>query len=133
MEHDETSTQHALDRFRDYCFSLKHVPARSKKHVAAPSRDSSCKRLNMFLRWMVRSDSRGVDFGLWSSINPAHLICPIDIHAGRVARSLGLLDRRQNDWHAAGQLTQRLRRFDADDPVKYDFALFGMGIIEGES
>ena len=113
----------------DFCAS-PNFPARTAKHVSTPDRKSACKRLNMFLRWMVRSDQRGVDFGMWKRISPAQLICPLDVHVGRVGRSLGLLDRKQSDWAAAQELTDSLRRMDPSDPVRYDFALFGMGVLE---
>jgi uncharacterized protein (TIGR02757 family) len=116
--------------FHHYFFSLPHVPTRTKKHVSSPAKHSTCKRLNMFLRWMVRKDAKGVDFGIWESISPSQLICPVDLHVARVARRLGLLDRKQNDWRAALELTDRLKMLDPDDPVKYDFALFGLGIFE---
>jgi uncharacterized protein (TIGR02757 family) len=116
--------------FHHYFFSLPHVPARTKKHVSSPAKHSTCKRLNMFLRWMVRKDAKGVDFGIWESISPSQLICPVDLHVARVARRLGLLDRKQNDWRTALELTDRLKMLDPDDPVKYDFALFGLGIFE---
>lgn len=119
-----------LAHFYDYFFSLEHVPTRTRKHVSTPAKKSACKRLNMFLRWMVRRDDRGVDFGLWDRISPATLICPLDLHVARVARRLGLLTRKQNDWQAALDLTGQLRKMDKDDPVKYDFALFGLGIME---
>jgi uncharacterized protein (TIGR02757 family) len=119
-----------LTGFHHYFFSLEHVPARTKKHIATPERKSSCKRLNMFLRWMVRNDGNGVDFGIWKKISSAELICPLDLHVARVARKLGLLKRKQNDWIAAIELTEQLRKFDPTDPVKYDFALFGLGIFE---
>lgn len=112
---------------RDFC-SGPHFPERTAKHVATPERKSSCKRLNMFLRWMVRRDNRGVDFGLWKGISPAQLICPLDVHVERVARDLGLLQRKQRDWLAAQELTAALRHFDPKDPVRFDFALFGMGV-----
>lgn len=118
-----------LNYFRNYFFRYEHLK-RTEKHIAAPSQKSSCKRLNMFLRWMVRPATTGVDFGLWKRITPADLICPLDVHVARVARHLGLLQRRQNDWQAAQELTEQLRTFDATDPVKYDFALFGMGVME---
>ncbi len=104
---------------------------RSEKHLANPLKGSAAKRINMFLRWMVRVDDKGVDFGLWRKIPPAALRCPLDVHSGSVARKLGLLTRRQNDWKAVEELTSGLRQYDCDDPVKYDFALFGMGIYEG--
>ena len=120
----------ALSGFYPYFFSLEDAPARTRKHIASPERNSSCKRLNMFLRWMVRSDDRGVDFGIWKKISPSRLICPLDVHVARVARRLGLLTRTTTDWQAAVELTDRLRRFDEADPVKYDFALFGLGVME---
>jgi uncharacterized protein (TIGR02757 family) len=119
----------ALAGFHDYFFSLPEAPQRTRKHLPTPLRGSTCKRLNMFLRWMVRRDDCGVDFGLWRQIQPAQLLMPLDVHVDRVARRLGLLSRPQSDWHAVLELTENLRRFDADDPVKYDFALFGMGVL----
>lgn len=119
-----------LTGFHNYFLSLEHVPARTKKHIATPERKSSCKRLNMFLRWMVRNDNKGVDFGIWKKISPSQLICPIDLHVARVARKLGLMQRKQTDWQAALELTDALRKLDKNDPVKYDFALFNLGIIE---
>ena len=119
-----------LTGFHQYFFSLEHVPARTKKHIATPERKSSCKRLNMFLRWMIRNDSKGIDFGIWKNISPSQLICPIDVHVARVARKLGILKRKQTDWQAALELTQYLRTLDSNDPVKYDFALFGLGVME---
>jgi len=114
---------------RDFC-DHPNFPLRTVKHVATPDRKSSCKRLNMFLRWMVRNDGRGVDFGQWKRFAPAQLLCPLDVHVARSARALGLLERKQNDWQAVLMLTEALRRFDPIDPVKYDFALFGMGVLE---
>jgi uncharacterized protein (TIGR02757 family) len=105
-------------------------PARLKKHFADPLSGSAAKRICMFLRWMVRQDDRGVDFGIWKGLDPSVLMCPLDVHSGRVARSVGLLKRRQNDWKAVTELTERLREFDPYDPVKYDFALFGSGMYE---
>lgn len=119
-----------LTGFHHYFFSLQHVPARTKKHVATPERNSSCKRLNMYLRWMVRKDDKGVDFGIWKKISPSQLICPVDLHVARVARHLKILTRKQADWAAALELTEYLRTLDPSDPVKYDFALFGMGVFE---
>jgi len=119
-----------LTRFHHYFFSLEHVPARTKKHIATPERNSTCKRLNMYLRWMVRNDSRGVDFGIWKNISPAQLICPIDVHVARVARNFQLIKRKQTDWETAKELTGYLLTLDKDDPAKYDFALFGLGAIE---
>jgi len=120
----------ALNHFRSYFFSLPDFPHRTKKHVSSPSQKSTCKRLNMFLRWMVRKDDCGVDFGIWNSIKPADLIMPCDLHVDRVARKLNLITRKQTDWQTAIELTERLREFDPIDPVKYDFALFGLGIEE---
>ncbi len=103
---------------------------RSEKHLANPLKGSAAKRINMFLRWMVRHDDSGIDFGLWQKISPASLMCPLDVHSGSTARKLGLLTRKQNDWKAVDELTTGLRRLDASDPVKYDIALFGMGVFE---
>lgn len=119
-----------LTGFHDYFFSLEEVSTRTKKHIATPEKKSTCKRLNMFLRWMVRQDDKGVDFGIWQKISPSQLICPIDLHVARVARRLGILKRKQTDWQAASELTEYLRTLDKNDPVKYDFALFGLGAIE---
>ncbi|SDX62843.1 TIGR02757 family protein [Hymenobacter psychrophilus] len=123
--------KHRLENFHTLFFSLDDAPQRTRKHVATPARGSACKRLNMYLRWMVRPDEHGVDFGLWTRLSPADLICPCDVHVERVARRLGLLERKQVDWLAAEELTAHLRTFDPLDPVKYDFALFGLG-VEGE-
>jgi len=126
---DEKNTKPAIINFRDRFFSWQ-FPARTQKHVADPAKNASAKRLNMFLRWMVRKDNNGVDFGIWKSIRPSQLVCPLDTHSGRVARKLGLLHRKANDWQAAEELTDQLRLFDPEDPVKYDYALFGTGIFE---
>jgi len=120
----------ALNSFYNYFFSLEDPPLRTRKHIASPQKKSSCKRLNMYLRWMVRRDNEAVDFGIWKKISPAQLICPIDLHVARVAKKLGLLTRKQTDWLAALELTGHLRKLDKQDPVKYDFALFGLGVIE---
>jgi uncharacterized protein (TIGR02757 family) len=119
-----------LTHFHRYFFSLEDAPERTRKHIATPERGSACKRLNMFLRWMVRNDNTGVDFGIWQQIAPTELICPLDLHVARVARKLGLLRRKNNDWLAALELTKKLRQLDTNDPVKYDFALFGLGVME---
>lgn len=119
-----------LTGFHHYFFSLPDVPVRTKKHISTPEKKSTCKRLNMFLRWMVRRDGNGVDFGIWKNISPARLVCPIDVHVARVARKLGILQRKQTDWQAAIELTQYLQTLDKKDPVKYDFALFGLGAVE---
>jgi len=120
---------HAISHFRGN-FLLKPHQKRTEKHVPDPLSGSAAKRINMFLRWMVRNDSHGVDFGIWKQIDPSILICPLDVHVGNVARKLGLLTRSTNDWKAAEELTANLRKFDPSDPVKYDFALFGLGIYE---
>jgi uncharacterized protein (TIGR02757 family) len=119
----------AIEHVRDQFFSVEHKP-RQKKHFSSPAAGSACKRLNMFLRWMCRKDSTGVDFGIWKTISPSYLMCPLDVHSGRVARKLGLLSRKQNDRKAVEELTQNLRKLDPADPVKYDFALFGLGVFE---
>lgn len=119
----------ALKGFHELFFALPDAPKRTRKHVATPIRKSTCKRLNMFLRWMVRKDNNGVDFGLWTNINPAQLLMPLDVHVDKVARKLHLLDRKQTDWKTVLELTQKLRAFDKADPVKYDFALFGLGVL----
>ncbi len=120
----------ALTHFQTYFFSLEDAPARTKKHISSPISHSTCKRLNMFLRWMVRKDKHGVDFGIWKSIQPADLIIPIDVHVARVSRALGILNRKQTDWQTAIELTNYCRTLDPKDPVKYDFALFSLGVIE---
>lgn len=119
-----------LISFHHIFFDSAHAPERTRKHVATPERNSSCKRLNMFLRWMVRRDESGVDLGIWDRIPRSDLVCPFDVHVGRVSRSLGLVGRKQNDWKAAMELTMKLREFDPEDPCKYDLALFGLGIEE---
>jgi uncharacterized protein (TIGR02757 family) len=120
----------ALNSFYNYFFSLEDSPARTVKHIASPQKNSTCKRLNMFLRWMVRRDKNSVDFGIWKKISPSQLVCPIDVHVARVARHFKLLDRKATDWQAALELTGNLRSLDEADPVKYDFALFGLGVME---
>jgi uncharacterized protein (TIGR02757 family) len=119
----------SIIHFRKIFLQPKH-PKRIEKHIADPGKNSSAKRINMFLRWMVRNDKNGVDFGIWKSIPSSCLCCPLDIHTGNVSRKLGLLDRSANDWNSVELLTDQLRSFDPDDPVKYDFALFGLGIYE---
>ncbi len=124
----DKNVEHGLNGFHDYFFSFEEAPLRTRKHIAMPASGSSCKRLNMFLRWMVRKDKCGVDFGLWQGIKMNQLVCPLDVHSGRVARKLGLLTRTKDDWLAAIELTNSLKMLDKNDPVKYDFALFGMGV-----
>ena len=130
MKKGDAHMEAGLDGFYHYFFSLPDIPGRTRKHIAAPHKNSGCKRLNMFLRWMVRRDKNGVDFGLWKKIKPSQLICPCDVHVLRVARNLKLVKSKQNNWQTALELTSRLKEFDPNDPVKYDFALFGLGVIE---
>ncbi|NQD72795.1 DUF2400 domain-containing protein, partial [Sphingobacterium shayense] len=125
------SMEKSLDEFKNYFFSLTDFPIRTMKHVSSPHRKSSCKRLNMYLRWMVRKDDNGVDFGLWNRISAKDLVCPCDVHVERVARKFGLITLDKVSWKMAVELTDNLKQFDPMDPVKYDFALFGMG-VEGE-
>jgi uncharacterized protein (TIGR02757 family) len=120
----------ALIGFRTDFFDLPDAPDRAKKHIATPLSGSTCKRLNMFLRWMVRQDKNGVDFGIWKEISPAQLLIPLDIHVDRQARRLGLLTRPKTDWQAVLELTENLRTFDQADPTRFDFSLFGLGIAE---
>lgn len=124
----EVNVEAHLLRFRNYFFSLEDAPKRTYKHLSSPANNSTCKRINMFLRWMVRKDTAGVDFGLWSTIKPAQLICPIDVHVHKTALHLGLLKHEKINWKTAVLLTESLKQLDAKDPVKYDFALFGLGI-----
>ena len=130
LQPGDTTVENALRGFHDDFFADPDAPARTRKHVATPARGSTCKRLNMFLRWMVRQDDAGVDFGLWREISPSQLLIPLDVHVERVARRLGLLQRPQADWQAVLELSQNLRKFDPKDPGKYDFALFGLGAME---
>lgn len=125
---DNTDVETALNRFQEYFFSSPDAPHRTRKHIASPLQKSACKRLNLYLRWMIRKDDKGVDFGLWTKAKPKDLICPLDLHVDRTARVLGLLGRDKSDWKAAMELTSNFRLLDAADPVKYDFALFGISI-----
>lgn len=129
MKKEDTDFRNAIVHCRKLFFGLPHL-ARTEKHFSNPEEGSAAKRINMFLRWMVRSDSHGVDFGIWKKMPASLLSCPLDVHSGRVARKLGLLKRNQNDWKAVMELTRNLRKLDAGDPVKYDFALFGLGVFE---
>ena len=122
--------ENGLINFHRQFFSLPDFPMRSKKHIATPERKSACKRINMYLRWMVRSDQQGVDFGIWKNISPRQLVCPCDLHVERVARKLQMIKSKPMNWQTALELTIQLRKFDPLDPVKYDFALFGLGIEE---
>ncbi|MBY0244684.1 MAG: TIGR02757 family protein [Sphingobacteriaceae bacterium] len=130
LQSDGLIIEQSLNYFRRYFFSLPDFPHRTMKHISSPFQKSTCKRLNMFLRWMVRKDNKGVDFGIWNTLKTENLICPCDVHVDRVARRLKLITRKQTDWKTAIELTENLRNFDANDPVKYDFALFGLGVEE---
>ncbi len=123
------SIKESIGNFKDVFFGLEHLP-RTRKHVPDPMNGSAAKRLNMYLRWMVRSDRNGVDFGIWKAISSSDLLCPLDLHSGKIARKLGLLERKHDDWQAVEELTANLRIFDPLDPIKYDFALFGTGVNE---
>ncbi len=123
------SLQHAISKFKEIFFELPHLP-RTTKHVSDPDKGSAAKRINMYLRWMVRNNATGVDFGIWKELNPSQLSCPLDVHSGNVARKLNLLKRKQNDAKALAELDKNLRTLDPLDPVKYDFALFGLGVFE---
>ena len=127
---DKHSLQVSIHHFKQVFFELPHQK-RTEKHVSDPFKNSAAKRINMFLRWMVRQDVTGVDFGIWTSLSPSQLSCPLDIHSGNVARKLKLIKRKQNDAKALQELDISLREFDSNDPVKYDFALFGLGVFEG--
>ncbi len=122
--------ENALNGFYNYFFSLEHVPKRTLKHIASPAKKATCKRLCMYLRWMVRQDKNGVDFGIWKNISPSQLIVPLDLHVARVARHFKLLTRKPTDWQAALELTAAMKELDKNDPSKYDFALFGLGVLE---
>ena len=126
---ESDSLQKSIHHFKRVFFELEH-PIRTTKHISDPNKGSAAKRINMFLRWMVRGDSAGVDFGIWKSLSPSQLSCPLDTHSGNVARKLGLLHRKQNDAKALLELDINLRKLDPVDPVKYDFALFGLGVFE---
>lgn len=130
-KHQETySMQKSIHEFKKIFFEIPHQ-YRTQKHISDPKNNSAAKRINMYLRWMIRQDNKGVDLGIWKSITPASLSCPLDVHSGNVARKLGLLTRKQNDGKALSELDLKLREFDSLDPVKYDFALFGLGVFEG--
>ena len=122
--------QNRISEFKKIFFEIDH-PLRTTKHISDPLKGSSSKRINMFLRWVSRKDTNGVDFGIWNTISPSELSCPLDVHSGNVARALGILNRKQNDQKALMELDEALRKFDPTDPVKYDFALFGLGVFEG--
>lgn len=127
---ETTTLQQTISEFKQLFFEVPHAP-RTEKHLSDPLNGSAAKRINMYLRWMVRNDNKGVDLGIWNSLSPAQLSCPLDVHSGNVARKLGLLTRKQNDAKALAELDHNLRKLDPNDPVKYDFALFGLGVFEG--
>ncbi|MES2574953.1 MAG: TIGR02757 family protein [Bacteroidota bacterium] len=124
------SMQNSISKFKQIFFEIEHQN-RTQKHISDPMNGSAAKRINMYLRWMCRQDNKGVDLGIWKTISPSLLSCPLDVHSGNVARKLGLLTRKQNDGKALSELDIKLRELDANDPVKYDFALFGLGVFEG--
>jgi len=124
------SIQNSIHEFKKIFFEIDHLP-RTQKHISDPLNNSAAKRINMYLRWMIRQDTKGVDLGIWKNISPSVLSCPLDVHSGNVARKLGLLSRKQNDAKALAELDIKLREMDPSDPVKYDFALFGLGVFEG--
>ncbi len=130
IDSNSTSVESGLNYFRNYFFEIQTHFKRTEKHISAPFKKSTCKRLNMFLRWMVRKDNCGVDFGIWEKIHSKDLMIPLDVHVERMARQLGLLKRKQRDWQAVVELTNNLRKLDPKDPVKYDFALFGFGVTQ---
>jgi uncharacterized protein (TIGR02757 family) len=127
MEKNDENIENALIGFRKYFFSLEHL-RRTEKHISSPLQNSACKRINMFLRWMVRKDA--IDFGIWKKIKPAQLVCPLDLHVSRVAKRFGLITRPNADWQSAVELTKNLKKMDPLDPVKYDIALFSLGAVE---
>jgi len=131
MKSNDDNVEPALIGFHNLFFSLEDAPHRTRKHIPTPIRKSTCKKLNMFLRWMVRKDDNGVDFGIWNEIKASQLMIPIDVHVDKIARNLGLLTRKQRDWQAVIELTNNLKKIDSNDPIKYDFALFGYGVSEG--
>jgi len=133
MKPGDATIENALAGFHHYVFGYDEEAAAEihcRKHIATPIKKSACKRLNMFLRWMVRKDDTGVDFGIWDNISPSQLVMPIDVHVSRVSQRLGILHRTQNDWQSAIELTEFLKQLDQNDPVKYDYALFGLGVME---
>ncbi len=133
FKHIDANTNHvgdAISGFHNDFFDIEYAPHRTRKHVATPDRGSTCKRINMFLRWMVRDNCTGVDFGIWNTIKPSQLLMPLDVHVDRVGRNLKLIKRKQRDFKTVIELTKALKKFDPSDPVKYDFALFGIGVTE---
>jgi len=130
MQPNDENIENALNGFYTYFFSLPDVPSRTLKHIACPAKKSACKRINMYLRWMVRKDKHGVDFGLWKGIQPSQLVIPLDVHVARVARHFNLIQRRPTDWQTAVELTQLMKSIDPKDPAKFDYALFALGVLE---
>lgn len=130
MNAGDENIENGLNGFYDYFFSLEHVPKRTLKHIASPAKKATCKRLCMYLRWMVRQDKNGVDFGIWKNISPSQLIVPLDLHVARVARHFKLITRKPTDWQTAVELTEEMKKFDMKDPSRYDFALFALGVLE---
>lgn len=129
IKDNATNYKNTIANFKEVFFEIPHLD-RTQKHISNPLKGSASKRINMFLRWMVRNNQKGVDFGIWKSHNTANLHCPLDVHTGNIARKLSILTRKQNDWKALEELDTTLRKFDKNDPVKYDFALFGLGVFE---
>lgn len=130
IKESDTNIANAILGARNTLIASQAFPQRSHKHLANPAKGSSAKRISMYLRWMVRRDERGVDFGIWNNIRMDQLICPLDVHTGTIGRKLGILKRKQNDWKAAVELTNALKTYDPLDPVKYDYALFGLGAYD---
>ncbi|MEQ1552581.1 MAG: TIGR02757 family protein [Ferruginibacter sp.] len=130
MQKSDANIENGLNEFYQYFFSLENVPKRTMKHIASPAKNATCKRLSMYLRWMVRKDKNGVDFGLWKTIKPSQLIVPLDVHVARVARYFKLIERKATDWQTAVELTNVMKQLDNNDPTKYDFALFALGVLE---
>lgn len=130
LKSEKHSLQNSISYFKSVFFEIEHE-SRTQKHISDPLKNSAAKRINMFLRWMIRNDNAGVDFGIWKKLSPSQLSCPLDVHSGNVARKLGLLNRKQNDAKALAELDASLRKLDPHDPVKYDYALFGLGVFEG--
>lgn len=128
MRKNDKDTGNAIRGFHDYFFSLEDSPARTKKHLSTPANNSSCKRINMYLRWMVRKDEFGVDFGIWNNIRMDQLVCPLDVHVQRIANKLNIINSKKADWKTAQELTEMLKKLDPIDPVKYDIALFSLGV-----
>ena len=132
LSRDDSSVEKALIGFKELYVNSEYHIQRTEKHIASPISGSACKRLNMFLRWMVRTDNKGIDFGIWKSIQPSQLVCPLDVHVIRQAQKLQLINTDKSNWNNAIELTNILKKYCKEDPVKYDYALFGLGIIEAQ-